>query len=217
MPRRRGLCLGDTGRLKSESAGRRRWKCSLRAPRRSRASTGRQYRMYASQSRRYRRRGGGRRRGRPWTMSHQATQRKGSMERHARKLLVAAATIVLVTSGFQQGAFARILEGVRIVQWQMPLPAFVRKSVAPLLRPLDLGMPSSTAVPRYRQFRNDLVRTWTSSSREWYVIPLSDDAALCGDAGVRCIVVCPLTGKGPRITSSSGCRQGELRPNGSAP
>jgi len=89
---------------------------------------------------------------------------------------MSAVTVAFIaTLGFATGAHAQLLNPLRIVQWVAPVAKFQPDSVASLLRPVNLGEAYALPLPRYLEFRNDLIRITTATGSAWYLIPLSPE------------------------------------------
>ncbi|MCD1644938.1 hypothetical protein [Aurantimonas coralicida] len=94
----------------------------------------------------------------------------------------AATVAFMATLGFETGAHAQFFNPSRMVQWETPDAPFKPDSVASFLRSMSLGEKYAPPLPRYLEFRNDLVRITTASGSAWHLIPLSPEISYCGDA-----------------------------------
>lgn len=87
------------------------------------------------------------------------------------------AVIIALAFGLAEGAHAELLSPLRIVQWDTPIAEFRPESIGLLLRSLDLNETVAIPLPRYLEFRHDLVRITAASGSAWYLIPLSPDVS----------------------------------------
>ena len=85
------------------------------------------------------------------------------------------AVIILAACGIVECAHARLLNPLRIVQWETPIADFQPESIGLLLRSMDLNNTKAVPLPRYLEFRRDLVRIKPASGSSWYLIPLGPD------------------------------------------
>ena len=92
------------------------------------------------------------------------------------------AVACLATLGFATGTQAQLLSPLRIVQWGTPVSPFQPDSVGSLFRLMSWGETYALPLPRYLEFRNDLVRITTASGSAWHLIPLSPEPSDCGGA-----------------------------------
>ncbi|MCW7546271.1 hypothetical protein N7I30_21090 [Aurantimonas litoralis] len=95
---------------------------------------------------------------------------------------MARTVMIALACGLAGDAHAELLSTLRIVQWETPIAEFRPESIRSLLRSLDLNETEFLPLPRYLEFRHDLVRITAASGVAWYLIPLSPDISYRGDA-----------------------------------
>lgn len=92
-----------------------------------------------------------------------------------------AIAAVVAAFGVAEGARAQLLNPLRVVDWSAQTVEFRPQSFATLIRSMRLENAHVLPLPRYLEFRSDLVRIGAATFSEWYLIPLAPNP-LCENA-----------------------------------